>query len=96
MLNCRNDKLHSLPRNVPNTGVDDDQIWFQPVAEVLHDALHVVRVDAGHKVEADQVVRGLVLSDLTVSRSIVHLAQASSFHQAVLLEAHLTLQRDRK
>lgn len=61
------------------------------MAEVFQDALHVVRVDARHKVEADQVVVGPELPNLSVLCSIVHLTQTTSFHQTVLLKAHLTL-----
>lgn len=43
------------------------------MAEVLQDALHVSRVDARYKVEADQVMGGLKLPNLPVLRSIVHL-----------------------
>lgn len=65
--------MAQAPWNIPNTGIDNDYIWFQAVAEVIQDALHVARVDARHEVEADQVVGGLKLPDLSVLCSVVHL-----------------------
>lgn len=65
--------LQDSPWNIPQAGVDNDYIWFQATTEVFEDALHVVRVDARHKVEADQVVVGPKLPNLSVLRSIVHL-----------------------
>lgn len=62
------------------------------MTEVLDDALHVSGEDAGHEVEADQVVVRLILTDLCVRSPIVHPVQTASFHQAVQLEAHLTLE----
>jgi len=81
---------YSVPRNVPETAVDDDNIRRQSEAKVGDDRLHVGVAHSRRKVETNEIVRVLVLANLAEVLAVCHF---TLLHQVVAEKHILTLKR---
>ena len=86
-------KTRRSPGDVPDAGVNHDQVWFQTTPDVLQNALHILREDPGDKIEADMVVVWPIVTHLPITSRVGHWP---SLQQAVVFKLHLPLWRGRR
>ena len=82
---------HVLPADVPEAGVDDDDVRFGVLAKVGQNGLHVRVVAPRHEIEADQMRSRLELTHFPVLDAIYHPPTLTALYQLVVFVVKFSL-----